>query len=149
MLADVDFMSIFRDILEASVEEHDEEIESGKNYTESITVPFYESVGWTSSLPRFLLNGAKLVPRRINDRFRSMFVVLDDVRHPAPVTNLVSTTITIGSDFKRKTDLVGIIRTIYPGPHIGVTRGDLTKERGFVLFDFHHPGGDSFVELEL
>ncbi len=146
MVADELFTDLFGDVLTDMVEENVGSL--AKGFGEPLTLPCAEPVGWTSALPRELVNGARLVLKRLNDRATMMAVALDDREHPAPRTNLVSMTLTICEDFKRESDLVAIVHTIYPGPHLGVLRGDITAVKGFVLFDFHHPGGDSFVELE-
>ncbi len=149
MLGDKPFMERFRDVLAAAIEENAGALESG--FTEPWTIPFTEPVGWTSSVPQTMVNGARLELKRTNGRSCALFVAASDTDHPAPRTNLVAMTLTIRKNFKPDTDLVAIVHTMYPGPNVGSfpeEEGDITESKGFVLFDFHHPGGDSFVELE-
>lgn len=155
MVRDADFGERFGDIFADAFSERWPLIHQG--FTERVTIPFDAPVGWVTSLPREHVNGARLAPRWVNDRFKAMVVDPGDAEHPAPLTNLLTVDYTAKTDFKERGKIAIRINDLAIGEDLSDLEGDLTQQiqragelspRKFVFFLPQHAGGSEFIPLD-
>ncbi len=161
MIRDPILRSPFGDIL-LDIVEYCERDERGrellsKGFTERITIPFEVPVGWTTSVSREHINGARLAPRAISNEAWGMVVLPEDVTHPAPLTNLVSMTLAVKEDFKVASEVAIRLLDMHFGKDLGPLVGDFTGEVRvpgdpepckYAFFTPLHPGSDELILLD-
>jgi len=99
------------------------------------TIELGKPVGWASTIPRDLVNPCKCQEVWPNKNWHALKVMSEDI--PAPLTNKL--TIVLGLSHNRR-GWDARVRAVFPGDDFGKLVGDLTRERGLVIFDFNHPG---------
>ncbi len=105
--------------------------------TYSLELKYPAIIGWSGTDERSKYKDDDLEVHCPNVRSTVMRVKLDRRDLRAPTTD----TMTVVYHIKRKLDhLLVTILSLYPGPDIGPLDGNLTENRGVVMFDFNHPG---------
>ena len=116
------------------------------SYVERISIPLKMAVGWTSVIPREDAQNAANERRSLNGQSEALFIT--DKSMLAPQTNIVTLVAEFRIDHVGTLDTLVLIHTLYPGPGTGPLIGDMTEATGFMWFDYHHPGGNHFIEVD-
>ncbi len=118
-----------------------------QNYTEIISVQLDEPVGWTSTIPCEQVQDMPSERRPLNKQSEALFIADKSVL--APLTNIVTFVAEFRVDLMGSLDALILIHSLYPGPSVGPLVGNMTEATGLMWFDFHHPGGNHLMNLEL
>lgn len=94
-------------------------------------------IGWSNTDNLEIYTEEMLEVFEPNRRSLGYRVKLDRTDLEAPRTDIV----TVTYEFRDEPDgPVAVIHSIYPGENIGVVRGDISRDKEIVFFDYNHPG---------
>jgi hypothetical protein len=124
-------------VLDALDKEFEDDYKLDQFRTHSFEICFSEKIGWsnTDDLEGYTADMLELFEP--NGRSVGYRVKLDRTDLEAPRTNIV----TVIYEFRDEPQgPVAVVHSIYPGKNIGVVRGEISKDKAVVFFDYNHPG---------
>jgi hypothetical protein len=138
LLKDPEVLAHFTDYLE-------ELSNTGKSGPCRLMIHCKDVVGWSSTDRIEKYNPEDLIPFKPNNRSEGMKVCPHHDHLLAPATQTITIIFEFKTDPTNPDEHLVVVHSMYPGEDIGALDGNITADRGYVFFEWRHPGEQVLV----